>query len=118
MENNIKNYFDQNNMKGELKELAESINSTFEKINNMNNSRDSLLDNSGISNVSNVFENKKKGNFTKRDFSFDSHREKSGAKEHNNEKAKYNYAFVKGKVLKEFNKSKVIIINNLYRMER
>jgi hypothetical protein len=53
IESHIKNYFDQSNTKNELKEIAESINSNLEKINNnLINSKESLNN----SHVSNVFE--------------------------------------------------------------
>lgn len=53
MESHIKNYFDQPNTKNELKELTESINSNFDKINNnLAISKESL----NTSNISNVFE--------------------------------------------------------------
>jgi hypothetical protein len=66
MESNVKNYFDQTNTKNELKDLTNSINSNFDKINNnLMNSKESL----NISNVSNVFEkhsnNSKYNNFNK-----------------------------------------------------
>lgn len=86
----IKNYFDQSNTKNELKELTESINSNFDKINNnLMISRESL----NTSNISNVFEknshNAKYGNFNnstlsyKRDFSIDSHRRKNSNRDNN-----------------------------------
>jgi hypothetical protein len=52
MESHIKNYFDQINTKNELKDLADSNNLSFDKINNTIISKESLNN----SNISNIFE--------------------------------------------------------------